>query len=91
MIGSWAMIASLSTTPSARSAPTKTRRCWLMRWMTEGPAPKLMSATTFSGTEPPVVVGTGMFSIVERLRRALSLSTTRIGTCRSLSEKRALA
>ena len=59
------------------------RRSWLMRWMTEGPAPKLISATTFSGTEPPLVVGTGMFSIVERLRREPSLSATRIGTCRS--------
>ena len=32
-----------------------------------GPAPKLTSATTRSGTEPPDVVGTGRFWIVARL------------------------
>ena len=55
-----------------------------------GPAPKLISAMTLSGTEPPLAVGTGRFSIVDRLRREPSVRATRIGTCRSDSEKRAL-
>src|SRR4030095_9943837 len=59
--------------------------------MIEGPAPKLIEAMTLSGTEPPLAVGTGMFSIVDRLRREPSVRATRIGTCRSDREKRALA
>src|SRR3546814_13617778 len=49
-----------------------------------------MSATTFSGTEPPLTVGTGMFWIVARSRRLFSATATRIGICRSDRENLAL-
>ena len=49
-----------------------------------------MSATAFSGTEPPLEVGTGRFSSVARSRRAFSDSDTLIGTWRSDSENLAL-
>ena len=49
-----------------------------------------MSATAFSGTEPPLDVGTGRFSSVARSRRAFSDSDTVIGTWRSDSENFAL-
>ena len=38
--------ASPLTTPGARSAPMVMRRCWLLRSIRVGPAPKPMSATT---------------------------------------------
>ena len=66
------------------------RRVWLERWIVVGPAPKPISATDFSGTEPPLEVGTGKFSIVARSRRAFSGKRHAIGTWRSDSENLAL-
>ena len=45
-----------------------------------------MSATAFSGTVPPLAVGTGRFSSVAKSRRAPSTMLTRIGIWRLLSE-----
>ena len=39
--------------------------------------PSRRDATTFSGTEPPLAVGTGRFSMVERFWRDSSLRATR--------------
>ena len=78
--------------PAARSAPIRTRRSWLMRWMIDGPGAEAdVGDDAAAAPSRRCAVGTGMFSIVERLRRELSSSVTRIGTCRSESEKRALA
>ena len=76
--------------PGARSAPICVRRSWLVRWMVVGLAPKPISATDLSGTEPPLDVGTGRFSSVDRSRRSVSDSETWIGTWRSESENLAL-
>ena len=43
-------------------------------------------ATNFSGTDPPLAVVTGRFSMVEMSRRETSPNWTEIGICRSLSE-----
>ena len=45
-----------------------------------------MSATTFSGTDPPVAVGTGRLATVLSVLRLFSASITRIGIWRSDSE-----
>ena len=74
----------------AKSAPIAIRRIWLVRWTVVGPEPKPISATDFSGTEPPLEVGTGRFSSVARSRRRFSDSDTVIGTWRSASENLAL-
>src|SRR3546814_7068011 len=73
-----------------RRPPGSTRTDTLLPYPTlfrsVGPEPKLTSATTFSGTLPPEVVGTGRFSITDRLLRSLSSIDTLIGICRSVSE-----
>ena len=56
IVGSSLILGQTSpvTKPGARSAPTAMRRVWLVRWTVVGPAPKPISATDFSGTDPPL-------------------------------------
>ncbi len=92
MMGRLLIFASASddTMPGAKSAPMKIRKFWFRRWTEVGPAPKLMSATRDSGTEPPVANGTGRLRMVSRFWRDSFASITRIGIWRSDSENFAL-